>query len=94
MWWWVLIWTVLVLGALAVLGLLGWHIFKLLLGLGRELGDAAERLSVVTEELDRLQRQTQQGDGAPAVFADPAALRAERARRHRGGSRRRTSRVR
>lgn len=91
MWWWVLVWTVLVLGALGVLALLAWRLFRQLLGLGREVGEAAERLAVVGEELDRLTEQAdrleESRDRAPAVFGDATALRAQRAQAARSARR-------
>ena len=84
-WWlWTLVWFLLVTGALGVLFLVARSLFRKGMALARELGSASERLAVVTEELQTL------GGGRPveelAVFADPAALRAERfAARRRGG---------
>ncbi len=40
---WFLLWLVLVLGALAVLGLLGWRIFRKGLAVAREIGAAGEK---------------------------------------------------
>lgn len=91
-WWlWVLLWVLLVLLALGFFALLGLFLWRRVRLLTRELSTAAERLSAVTAELDRLQERSG-GEPAPAaVFEDPATLRARRfaARtKHRGSSRR------
>lgn len=45
MWWWILVWVLLVLAAVAALGLLGWRLFKQVLGLGREFGTSGSRVA-------------------------------------------------
>jgi len=83
---WTLVWVALVLGALGVLFLLGRSLFRKGVALARELGDASERLSAVSEGLAALQRAPEQPED-PAIFADPARLRAERFVARRGVSR-------
>ncbi len=53
MWWWILVWAVLLLAALAVLGLLGWRLFRQLLALGREVGASGGRVSAALADVDR-----------------------------------------
>jgi len=83
---WTLVWVALVLGALGVLFLLGRSLFRKGAALARELGDASERLSAVSEGLAALQRAPEQPED-PAIFADPARLRAERFVARRGAAR-------
>lgn len=45
MWWWILVWLLLLVGALAVVALLGWHLVRRGIALGRELGHSAEQVS-------------------------------------------------
>jgi hypothetical protein len=82
---WFAIWVVLVLGALAVLGLLALRLFRKGVALAHEMGDAAELLGRAAEQVERLQRPAAQT--VPAVFEDPDALRRERQRVRRRGSR-------
>jgi 5'-3' exonuclease len=92
-WWlWVLIWVLLVLGALLVFVLLALQLWRKLRLLFRELSTATERLSAVTEELERLQDRTTTDAEPAAVFDDPTTHRAKRyaARTKQRGSRRRT----
>jgi hypothetical protein len=44
-WWWILVWVLLVIAAVAVLGLLGWRLFKQVVGLGREFGASGTRIA-------------------------------------------------
>ena len=80
---WFLVWVVLVVGAVAVLGLLGWSLFRRGLDLAREISKAAELLGQATAQVERI------GDPAPAVevavFSDPHALRRSRRNAHRRG---------
>ena len=78
-WWeWALIWVVLVIGTAWVLFLLGRSLWRKSMALFAELGTAAERLTVLSEEFETLGRATaQQAD--LAVFDSPARLRQERA---------------
>ena len=92
-WWlWVLIWVLLVIGALAFLFVMLRRLWRQLRSLFRDLGTAADRLSAVTEELERLQDRTGPSTEPAAVFEDPARLRAQRftARTKQRGSSRRT----
>lgn len=63
--WWIIGWTLLVLAALAFLGLLGWRLVRQLLALGRELGRSAERIGPV---MDRL---SEPYESATSVLVDP-----------------------
>lgn len=77
-WWvWVLVWVVLVLGAGFVLFLLLRQVWRSLRSLGREMATASERLSAVTEELQRLQDRAPTPP-EPAVFDRPTEHRARR----------------
>lgn len=77
-WWlWTLIWVMLVLGALVVLFLVGRSLWRKGLALARELGEATERLSAISDELETLSGGSPQA-AEPAVFADPAQLRQQR----------------
>jgi hypothetical protein len=85
---WFAIWVALVLGALVVLGSVGYVLFRKAMELAREMGKAAELMSRAAEQVERLQRP--ETDAAPAVFADPHQLRRDRQRlrRHRPRTRR------
>jgi predicted PurR-regulated permease PerM len=92
-WWlWVLLWVVLVLGAIGFFFVLGRQLWRKLRLLFRELSTATDRLAAVTAELDRLQERTQTEPEPAAVFQHPTDLRAKRfaARTKQRGSRRRT----
>lgn len=52
--WWVLLWAVLIVGALALYGLLGLRLWRQGKALTRELSEASARLADVTEALDAL----------------------------------------
>lgn len=70
---WFLVWTVLVLFAVAVLASLGWSAFRKGMALVREVGEAAELLGRASEQAERVA-----APNAPAeadVFADPHQLR-------------------
>ncbi|GAB2673288.1 hypothetical protein [Thalassiella azotivora] len=88
---WFAIWTVLVLGALVVLGLLAYRLVRKGLVLVTQVGEAAELLDRAAAQVERLQRAEQAPE--PAVFADPHELRRERDRRRRGARPRRTMRA-
>lgn len=91
---WFLIWAALVVAALAVLGWIGYVLFRKGVALAQEMGEAAELLARAAEQVERLQRP--EPDPTPAVFADPHALRRERMHGHRRrgrGRRMRTSRA-
>ncbi len=72
---WFLVWVVLGLVAVGVLALVGRSLWRKSAALARELGEAAERLSDVTEALSAA---SQPPPAHPGVFASPAGLRAER----------------
>jgi hypothetical protein len=87
-WWlWVLIWALLCLGALAFMFLLLRQLWRKVRLLFAELGTATDRLSAVTDELERLDQRVQ-ANPDPAVFDNPGELRAERfvTRGRRSGS--------
>lgn len=69
--WWVLIWIVLALGALAFLGLLGWRLVKQVIALGRELGRTGEKVATALEPVQQAYRPEVsvlvEPDGAPAA---------------------------
>ena len=91
-WWlWVLIWVLLFVGALTVFFLLLRQVWRKLRLLFDDLSTATERLSAVSEELERLQDRTPAAEPV-AVFEDPLTMRAQRfaARSKRRGSGRRT----
>jgi len=79
---WFAVWTVLVVGAAVVLGLVARSVFRKGVALVREMGEAAELLGEAAEQAERLGSHP---DPEPAVFADPHELRRERDRRRRGG---------
>ena len=77
MWWWVLIWALLVVVAVAYLASRVWGVWGQLKELTAELGRASQTLAALEAESDRL------GDrpSSPpelAVFGDPRQLRRER----------------
>lgn len=43
--WWILVWLLLLIAAVAVIGLLGWRLFRQVLALGRDLGAAASSMA-------------------------------------------------
>jgi hypothetical protein len=76
-WWaWTLLWVVLVLGAGFVFFVLGRSLWRKASALLGELGEAADRLSVVSAELGAMASTAAPEE--PAVFADPAELRRQR----------------
>ena len=91
---WFAIWVALVLGAIAVLGWIGYVLFRKGVALGRELAGAADLLAAAADQVERLERPAASAE--PAVFADPHELRRarRRARQHRHSRRTmRTSRA-
>lgn len=50
---WFLLWFVLVIGALALIGWLGYRVVRKGLGLGRELGDVSAQLAEVSHQARR-----------------------------------------
>jgi hypothetical protein len=73
--WWVLIWAFVLLLALGVMFLLGLSLWRKTKALGRELAQASERLSAVSEQLQEL---SERGSEAPAVFTPASQLRQQR----------------
>lgn len=88
-WWmWIVLWTLLVLAACAVLGMLGWKMVKSGLALMDQLERTGDTMSEISRQVDEL------GDtrpSEPAIFADPGMLRAER--EHRAREKARTPRA-
>ena len=76
MWWWVLIWVVLVVGAGAYLGSRAWGVWGQAKELGAEVQRASETLSALESQAERLRERPLQPD--LAVFGDPRALRRQR----------------
>ena len=80
MWWWILIWVLLLLGALAVIALLAWHLVKRGIALGRQLGHSAEEISTA------LAPAFDHYEPAHSVLVDPSAAPEPTPRRSgRGG---------
>jgi hypothetical protein len=83
-WWgWVLVWLGLFLFAGAVftaLGLSLWRRGKLLF---HEVGEAGDRVSAVSDQIQQLSRRAQEAQD-PAVFDSPSQLRQERVRSRAG----------
>lgn len=65
--WWILIWALLLLLAAAVIGLLGWRLFRQVLALGRELGDSGGRVGDVLSAMHR----PASAPPTSSVFLDP-----------------------
>ncbi len=76
MWWWVLIWVLLVLIAVAYLATRGWALWGQFKELTSEVRRSSETVAALQTQADRL------GKRAPAptadVFGDPRQLRRER----------------
>lgn len=82
-WAWVLIWTLLLLGAAAVFAVLGRSLYRKASALVLELGRAGDQLAAVAERLEELE-EPDPGAAEPAIFASPSQLRLERLRPRRG----------
>lgn len=75
-WWgWLLLWTVLVLGALAVHGLLVRRLWRQFRALGRELSAAADRFTTLTERLEHLEDARSASTSHPGGVGSPRAGR-------------------
>jgi hypothetical protein len=77
---WVLLWVVLVLGAAAVLGLIGRNLWRKAKALTGEMSAASERLSAVASSLADLQERA---GGADDDWARPKPPASRRGRRRR-----------
>ncbi|WP_426560314.1 hypothetical protein ACPPVT_11450 [Angustibacter sp. McL0619] len=67
MWWWILIWTLLLLGAAAVLALVTWKaVVRPGIALGRQLADTSELVAQALEPVTEAYRPT------PSVLVDPS----------------------
>jgi hypothetical protein len=91
MWWWVMIWVLLLVGAAVYLGVRSWGLWGQAKELGSELATAERRLDEVQGQLELLGEMV----GSPeelAVFADPATARKERDRAKAQGHRERQQR--
>jgi hypothetical protein len=92
---WFLLWTVLVLGALAGAFVVGRRLWRSAIALGRELGRASEvaaELAERAQELERLYRENAPDTG-PTLFADRDELRATRDRLRAERVERRAARI-
>lgn len=69
-----MIWLVLIAGSAGLFFLLGRNLFRKVKILLREIGEAADRLGVITDELQVLAERSDE----LAVFADPSQMRQER----------------
>ncbi|HWJ84463.1 MAG TPA: hypothetical protein VNR62_03485, partial [Cellulomonas sp.] len=69
---WFVVWTVLVLGALVVVGMLLRRLWRQAVALGRQLAEASEVLARLAEQVEALRAANQRDPGltAPTVFAD------------------------
>lgn len=76
MWWWVLIWVLLVVIAVAYLASRAWGVWGQVKDLGVEVRRASETVAALETQAERLSER----EPAPelAVFGDPRALRRER----------------
>lgn len=68
MWWWILVWVLLVVGACAVLTLVVWRLVGQAIALGRELATTADRFSTVLSPLHEPYTP------AASVLADPSKI--------------------
>lgn len=78
---WLLLWTVLVAGAAALVFVLGRRLWRQAKALTRELGTAADRFGAVTDRLEELQRPGSPDgagtDGVGSRAAGPHSVRAD-----------------
>lgn len=86
-WWWVLVWVLLLLGAVAYLGARLWGLWGQVRELAGEAETAQRRVEQVEGQLQLLGEQIGSPDDL-AVFADPRTVRKARDRARRAGSRR------
>jgi hypothetical protein len=78
MWWWVLIWALLVVLALAYLASRAWGVWGQFKELMAEVRRSSDTLTALQGEVDRLgERPPEPG---PDLFGDPRQLRRERER--------------
>ena len=73
---WVALWSLLLLAAAAVLGLICWSIWKKSVALAREVGAASDRISAAVPARDAAPA----AEVELAVFADPESLKRRRRR--------------
>ena len=76
MWWWVLIWVLLVVIAVAYLASRAWGLWGQVKELGAEVSRASATVAALQEQTERLGEPAPAPE--PAVFGDPRALRRER----------------
>ena len=76
-WAWVLIWLLLLLGAVAVFAVLGRSLYRKAGALVLELGKASDEFAAVAERLEELE-EPDPGSAEPAIFDRPSRLRLER----------------
>jgi len=68
-WWWILIWTLLLIGAAGVLALIAWKaVAKPGIALGRQLAVSGELVSEALEPVTEPYRP------APSVLVDPSSV--------------------
>ncbi len=85
MWWWILVWVLLFVAAGVAMGLLGWHLVRRVIALGRQIGASAEQVSALLTPLDEPYRPS------PSVLSDPSSSPPAPARRSARGRSRRTA---
>ncbi|MDM7831180.1 hypothetical protein [Cellulomonas edaphi] len=73
---WFVVWTVLVIGAVLVIGRLLLRLWRQAVALGRQLAEASEVLARLAEQVDALQAAAERDprSTAPTVFDDPGPL--------------------
>jgi hypothetical protein len=84
MWWWVMIWVSLLVGAGVYLGARTWGLWGQTKELGSELATAERRLDDVQGQLELLGERIGSAEEL-AVFTDPAAARKQRDRARAAG---------
>jgi ketopantoate reductase len=73
MWWWIGLWVALVLGAGAVLGLLGLRLWRKGTALIAEMGTASENLTAILDQLNDLADESAGSPGRYPVGAPSAS---------------------
>ena len=76
MWWWILIWALLVLIALAYLATRAWGVWGQLKELTAEVSRSSRTVAALQAETDRLGERP--APPQPDIFGDPRLLRRER----------------
>jgi hypothetical protein len=81
---WVALWTVLLLGAGALLGTLGLDVYRKGRALMADVSEASERLGEAAAPLQEATEELEERREELAVFSDPAELRRARAKAAKG----------